>query len=117
MNDKKKNMHYYSPKKSGIGFGDIFTITVIAAAAGLAMGLLFAPQSGLKTRKKLNNIIKEALDRGRFALLEARVRRSWKKVSKKQKKYLQKSRIKNNFTPPTTPIYNIDLFIDIAFLL
>ena len=73
MNDKKKNMHYYSPKKSGIGFGDIFTITVIAAAAGLAMGLLFAPQSGLKTRKKLNNIIKEALDRGRFALLEARV--------------------------------------------
>ena len=73
MNDKKKNMHYYKPKKSGIGIGDIFAITVIAAAAGLAMGLLFAPQSGLKTRKKLNNMIKEALDRGRFALLEARV--------------------------------------------
>ena len=73
MNDKKKNMHYYSPGKSGTGFGDIFTITVIAAVAGLATGLLFAPQSGLKTRKKLNNMIKEALDRGRFALLEARV--------------------------------------------
>jgi gas vesicle protein len=73
MNDKKKNMHYYNPRKSGIGFGDIFTITVIAAAAGLAMGLLFAPQSGLKTRNKLNNIIKEAIDRGKFALLEARV--------------------------------------------
>jgi gas vesicle protein len=73
MNDKKKNMHYYNPKKSGIGFGDIFTITVIAAVAGLAMGLLFAPQSGLKTRNKLNNIIKEAIDRGKFALLEARV--------------------------------------------
>ena len=73
MNDKKKNMHYYSPKKRGIGFGDIFTITVIAAAAGLAMGLLFAPQSGLKTREKLNSMIKGALDRGRFALLEARV--------------------------------------------
>ena len=73
MNDKKKNMHYYNPKKSGIGSGDIFTITVIAAAAGLAMGLLFAPQSGLKTRNKLNNIIKEAIDRGKFALLEARV--------------------------------------------
>ncbi len=73
MNDKKKNMHYYSPGKSGIGFGDIFTITVIAAVAGLAMGLLFAPQSGLKTRKKLNNMIKEALDRGKFALLEAQV--------------------------------------------
>jgi gas vesicle protein len=73
MNDKKKNMHYYNPKKSGIGFGDIFTITVIAAAAGLAMGLLFAPQSGLKTRNKLNNIIKEAIDRSKFALLEARV--------------------------------------------
>ncbi len=73
MNDKKKNMHYYSPGESGIGFGDIFTITVIAAVAGLAMGLLFAPQSGLKTRKKLNNMIKEALDRGKFALLEAQV--------------------------------------------
>lgn len=73
MNDKKKNMHYYSPGKRGIGFGDIFTITVIATVAGLAMGLLFAPQSGLKTREKLNNMIKEALDRGRFALLEARV--------------------------------------------
>jgi gas vesicle protein len=73
MNDKKKNMHYYNPKKSGIGFGDIFTITVIAAAAGIVMGLLFAPQSGLKTRNKLNSIIKEAIDRGKFALLEARV--------------------------------------------
>jgi gas vesicle protein len=73
MNDKKKNMHYYNPGKRRIGFGDIFTITVIAAAAGLAMGLLFAPQSGLKTRNKLNNIIKEALDRGKFALLEARL--------------------------------------------
>jgi len=73
MNDMKKNVHYYNPKKNGIGFGDIFTIIVIAATAGLAIGLLFAPQSGLKTREKLNNIIKEALDRGRFALLEARV--------------------------------------------
>ena len=73
MNDKKKNIHYYNPRKSGIGFGDIFTITVIAAAAGLAMGFLFAPESGLKTRNKLNNIIKEAIDRGKFALLEARV--------------------------------------------
>ncbi len=73
MNDKRKNMHYYSPGKSKIGFGDIFTITVIAAAAGLAMGLLFAPQSGLKTRNKLNDIINEALDRGKFALLEARL--------------------------------------------
>ena len=73
MNDKKKNMHDYNPKKSGIGFGDIFIIMVIAAATGLAMGLLFAPQSGLKTRNKLNNIIKEAIDRGKFALLEARV--------------------------------------------
>ena len=73
MDDKEKNMHYYNPKKSGIGFGDIFTITVIAAAAGLAMGLLFAPQSGLKTRNKLNNMIKEALERGKFTLLEARV--------------------------------------------
>ena len=37
------------------------------------MGLLFAPQSGLKTRNILNKKIKELQDRSRFALLEARV--------------------------------------------
>jgi gas vesicle protein len=72
MNQRNKNTDHY-PRRGGIGFGDIFAITIAAAAAGLVMGLLFAPQSGLKTRKILNDKIKDLLDRGRFALLEARV--------------------------------------------
>lgn len=53
--------------------GDIFVITVIAAAAGLAAGLLFAPRSGLKTRKVLKKAIDEMIDRSKFAILEARM--------------------------------------------
>ena len=52
---------------------DIFAITVIAAAAGLAAGLLFAPRSGLKTRKVLKKAIDEMIDRSKFAILEARM--------------------------------------------
>lgn len=73
MNGKNKNRHYYIPERSGIGFGDVFAITLIAAAAGIVMGLLFAPQSGLKTRNILNKKIEELQGRCRFALLEARV--------------------------------------------
>jgi len=73
MNNKNNNTKKYNPRRSRIGFGDIFAITVIAAAAGIVMGLLFAPQSGLKTRKILNNKIKDLIDRGKFAMLEVRV--------------------------------------------
>ena len=73
MNEKNKNRYYYKPKRRSIGFFDIFAITLGAVAAGAIMGLLFAPQSGLKTRDILNKKTKELLDRFSFALLEARV--------------------------------------------
>jgi gas vesicle protein len=57
----------------GKAIGDIFIIAVTAAAAGLVAGLLFAPRSGLKTRKMLNTVIKEMIDKSKFAMLEARV--------------------------------------------
>ncbi|MCJ7665769.1 MAG: YtxH domain-containing protein [Actinobacteria bacterium] len=73
MNEKNKDRYYHKPKRSGIGFFEIFAITLAAAAAGVIMGLLFAPQSGLKTRDIVNKKTKELLDRCSFVLLEARV--------------------------------------------
>jgi gas vesicle protein len=58
---------------SGISAGDIMVIALMAAAAGLVTGMLFAPQSGAKTRKVLNDAIKESVDRFKFLMLEARV--------------------------------------------
>ena len=94
MNGKNKNMDH-NPERSGVGFGDIFAITVAAAAAGLVMGLLFAPQSGLKTRKVLNEKIKDMLDRGRFALLEARVMSEEILEKGKEKAEKVSSKVKN----------------------
>ena len=66
--DKKKK-----EKNSRISAGDIFGIAIVAAAAGFVTGLLFAPQSGAKTRKVLNSAIAEMVDRFKFFMLEARV--------------------------------------------
>jgi len=60
-------------KKSRTCGGDLFVIALLAAAAGAIMGLLFAPQSGAKTRKVVSDAIDETIDRGKFFLLEARV--------------------------------------------
>ena len=60
-------------KGSGISAGDLLGIALVAAAAGLVTGMLFAPQSGAKTRKVLNTAIKESVDRFKFVMLEARV--------------------------------------------
>ena len=67
MSKKKKK------KSSRIGPGDLLGIALVAAAAGLVTGMLFAPQSGAKTRKVLNAAIKESVDRFKFLMLEARV--------------------------------------------
>jgi gas vesicle protein len=56
------------------GSGDIFMISVIAAAAGFVSGLLFAPLSGKETRKLLDRSVRNLLDRIRFVMLEARVK-------------------------------------------
>lgn len=70
MNKKNEHNRVEYCRKS---IGDIFIIAVTAAAAGLVIGLLFAPEAGLKTRKVLNKAIKEMIDRSKFAMLEARV--------------------------------------------
>jgi len=70
MNNKNE---YNRVECCGKAIGDILVIAVTAAAAGLVIGLLFAPESGLKTRKVLNKAIKEIIDRSKFAMLEARV--------------------------------------------
>jgi gas vesicle protein len=69
MNNKNENKDICRK-----GAGDIFMITVIAAAAGFVSGLLFAPRSGKETRKLLNNSLRDLLDRIRFIMLEARVK-------------------------------------------
>jgi gas vesicle protein len=50
----------------------ILIIIVISIFSGFILGLLFAPQSGLKTRKKIFKELKDIIDRGKFALAEAR---------------------------------------------
>jgi gas vesicle protein len=74
MDKKNENnvQQYINACRKGIG--DIFMITVIAAAAGFVSGLLFAPRSGKETRKLLDRSARELLDRARFAMLEARVK-------------------------------------------
>ncbi len=57
----------------GKNFTDIFGIALVFMLAGFVMGLLFAPRSGMKTRKVLMDKIAELADRGKFTVLEARV--------------------------------------------
>ena len=54
-------------------FRDIFTVSLVAAFAGFVLGLLFAPQSGRKFRKRLVEQFKGAVDRSKFAVIEAKV--------------------------------------------
>ncbi|OPL17471.1 MAG: hypothetical protein AVO38_00325 [delta proteobacterium ML8_D] len=52
---------------------DILIIVLVSIFSGYVLGLLLAPQSGLKTRKKVVEKLKEAADRGKFAIAEAKV--------------------------------------------
>ena len=66
----KKNKKVSKHKR---GIGDFLGIAIVTAAAGFVTGLLFAPQSGAKTRKILNSAVAEIVDRFKFFMLEARV--------------------------------------------
>ena len=65
------NSDYHGP--SGKSFADIFGIALVFMFAGFIMGLLFAPRSGVKSRKVLIDKMAELVDRGKFSLLEAKV--------------------------------------------
>ena len=54
-------------------FRDIFIVSLVAAFAGFILGLLFAPQSGREFRKRLVEQFKDAVDRSKFAVIEAKV--------------------------------------------
>ncbi|MBM3710573.1 MAG: YtxH domain-containing protein [Actinobacteria bacterium] len=59
---------------SGKIFRDIFIISFISAFSGFMLGLLFAPQSGRNFRRYLLSMFREAVDRSKFAVVEARVK-------------------------------------------
>ena len=65
MSDNKKSV--------GKSLTEMFTLISVSVLSGFILGLLFAPQSGLKTRKKLAEKIKDIVDRGKFAMIEAKV--------------------------------------------
>ncbi len=57
----------------GKDLAEILIIGLISGFSGFILGLLFAPKSGLKTRKILTAKLKDVIDRGKFALVEAKV--------------------------------------------
>lgn len=64
---KKKN------NSTGHLLRDIFIVSLVAAFAGFMLGLIFAPQSGREFRKRLAEQFKDAVDRSKFAVIEAKV--------------------------------------------
>ena len=60
-------------KSVGKDLTEILIIVSISIFSGFILGLLFAPQSGLKTRKNLIKKLKDIVDRGKFTLVEAKV--------------------------------------------
>jgi len=60
--------------KSGIvDFFEISMAIIFSVFSGFILGLLFAPQSGLKTRSKIAENVRDTADRLKFMLAEARV--------------------------------------------
>jgi hypothetical protein len=60
--------------KSGIvDFFEISMVIIFSVFSGFILGLLFAPQSGLKTRSKIGENLRNTADRLKFMLAEARV--------------------------------------------
>ena len=67
----KKNHGNYS---SGRFFKDILIVSMVSAFCGFVVGLIFAPQTGRNFRKILVDKTKDVIDRGKFAVVEARVK-------------------------------------------
>lgn len=71
VNQNSDNKQYH---KSGAK--DLFEISTVILASifsGFVLGLLFAPQSGFRTRKIVAEKVKGIVDRIKFTLAEARV--------------------------------------------
>jgi gas vesicle protein len=73
-NDVNKNSNDKQEQKSIVR--EILGISAIVLASvfsGFLLGLLFAPRSGFKTRKIIEENVKDKVDRGKFKLAETRV--------------------------------------------
>ena len=70
MTKSKENNSSRSGERSSI---EAVSIIVFSMFAGFILGLLFAPQSGKKTIRDLAVKLRELEDRGKFALVEAKV--------------------------------------------
>ena len=60
-------------KSVGKDLKEVLIIVSISIFSGFILGLLFAPQPGLKTRKNLIEKLKDIIDRTKFTLAEAKV--------------------------------------------
>jgi gas vesicle protein len=67
-----KSNHENNP--DGRFFKDILVISMVSAFCGFVIGLIFAPQTGKNFRKSLVDKAKDVIDRGKFAVVEARVK-------------------------------------------
>jgi gas vesicle protein len=73
-NDVNKSSDDKQEQKSIIGeILGISAIVLTSVFSGFLLGLLFAPRSGFKTRKIIEENVKDKVDRGKFKLAEARV--------------------------------------------
>lgn len=50
-----------------------FFIVIILLFTGFTLGLLFAPESGRKFRKRVINRLRDFIDKGKFTWLEAKI--------------------------------------------
>ena len=66
----KNNRQYRSTGKNLLGMLIVISVSVFS---GFVLGLLFAPRSGLKTRKIINKKLRDVIDRGKFTFAEAKV--------------------------------------------
>jgi len=66
----KNNRQYRSTGKNLL---EILIVISVSVFSGFILGLLFAPRSGLKTRKIINEKLREVIDRGKFTIAEAKV--------------------------------------------
>ncbi len=55
-------------------YKDILITSMVTAFCGFVIGLLFAPQTGRNFRRNLIDKAKDIVDRGKFAVVEARVK-------------------------------------------
>jgi gas vesicle protein len=66
-----KNRRQY--KSTGKNLLEMLIVISVSVFSGFILGLLFAPRSGLKTRKIINEKLRDVLDRGKFTFAEAKV--------------------------------------------